>query len=95
MDKFEELTELLIDESEKNLVGFSDDNLTLIDLFRKYFDIWTRRLFPLWEIEGYRAYDRLADLLNSNGREISSQTISVYLNRIRKERNMNKLRKRK
>lgn len=94
MEKLRQLFEAELEKSERNLVGIDEESLTMMDLFRKYFDLWTVRLFPLWELEGYRVYDRLSEILTDNGREVSAKTISVYLNRVRSERNMHKLRKR-
>jgi hypothetical protein len=83
------LTQDLIQEEAKNLVAHVHRD-TLIDVFRKNFDLWTDELFPLLKIQKKGQYEYLVKILSDCGYEVSVEQVGLYLSKVRNERGTKK-----
>jgi hypothetical protein len=84
-----DLTLSLIQEEELNLVSHVKKD-SLMDVFRKNFDLWEEGLFPLLKLQKKNRYEYLAGLLLRCGYEVSAEQVGLYLSKIRSERGIRK-----
>lgn len=81
----ERCTKDMIREEELNLVSYVGKD-TLMDVFRKNYELWVRELFPLLRILRKNNYEYLSDLLGRCGYEVSTSQVGLYLNKVKKEK---------
>lgn len=82
----QEFTREVIREQELNLVSCEQRD-TLMDVFRKNYELWVRELFPLLRILRKNNYEFLADLLHRCGYDVSASQVGLYLSKVKKENN--------
>jgi len=85
-----ELTRQCIAEEEANLVSFVKKD-SLMDVFRKNFDLWENELFPLLRMLKKNRYDFICRILGEAGYEVSSEQVGLYLTKVRGERGTKKI----
>jgi hypothetical protein len=88
------LTLELIRQEESNLVSHVAKD-SLMDVFRKNFDLWENELFPLLKLQRKNRYDFVCSILGRCGYEVSAEQVGLYLTKVRAERGTKKNRKEK
>lgn len=87
-----DLTLNLIQEEEAKLVTHVAKD-SLMDVFRKNFDLWEDELFPLLKLQRKNRYDFVCRILGQCGYEVSAEQVGLYLTKVRTERGTKRARK--